>query len=274
MKTILIKKPANRTLTVLSFVIAACAGVRCAAETLPASTALPVEFTSTIEAGKAAVNDPVRARTMQIVLLPNGEQIPKGSIVSGRVVESKPFVFNPAAYEEQKPSVLGIRFDKVEAKNATWDTDLSVRAIANVSELEQAETPYSTVEYDWPGTMIQIGGDHYDPPGRQVYSPNGDIVGYKRRQGVFAKLISDHRFSENSTLGCDSTTTEQSVAVFSAGACGLYGFADLSMTDNGANDGTIRLESAHHTVKLYSHSGALLEEINPPQAQRINTIGQ
>jgi hypothetical protein len=188
------------------------------------------------------------------------------------VIQSSAFVFDNTRYAKQKPSILAIHFDKIEAPNATWGANLSVRALANVLEVNKAKVPYRTDETDTPGTMIQIGGDQYIPGSHRVFAGNGeDVVAYKRGQGVFARLIADNQFGGGgSILGCDATMTEQSVAIFSAGACGLYGFADdVAMTANGSrNGGTFRLDSAHHTMKLYSHSAALLEETNPTEASK------
>jgi hypothetical protein len=57
MKSILKEMPVAAFCAVAGIVLAACACSRGAAETLPASTALPVTFTTTIEAGKAKVNE-------------------------------------------------------------------------------------------------------------------------------------------------------------------------------------------------------------------------
>ena len=56
--------------------------------TLPSETAIPVMFTHTVDSRKAHTGDVVTAKTMQVVLLPNGEQLPKGTLVTGHVVEA------------------------------------------------------------------------------------------------------------------------------------------------------------------------------------------
>jgi hypothetical protein len=61
-------------------------------------------------------------------------------------------------------------------------------------------------------------------------------------------------------LHCYASDTEQSVAIFSASACGLFGFDDIYLAVNGnESGGTFRLESRHDSVKIYAGSGALLQ---------------
>lgn len=67
----------------------------CHATVLPTSTAIPLRFTHTTDAGKAKPGDAVVAKTIQIVRLPEGQVLPKGASVVGHVVESRRFTFDP-----------------------------------------------------------------------------------------------------------------------------------------------------------------------------------
>jgi hypothetical protein len=98
--------------------------------------------------------------------------------------------------------------------------------------------------------MVLIGGAHYSPIAKRVTDgPDDDIVGYNKRQGVFARLLPGG-------AGCEGTQTEQSVAIFSPDACGLYGFVGDRLT---ARDGIFRLESTRRTVDIRGGSAALLQ---------------
>ena len=55
---------------------------------LPAQTAIPVRFSHTESSAKAKPGDVITAKTMQVVLLPNGQLLPKGSWVIGHVCGS------------------------------------------------------------------------------------------------------------------------------------------------------------------------------------------
>ncbi len=234
--------------SLLSFALLGCAAFTPAswAITLPGETALPVIFTHTIDAKKAKVGDVVTAKTMQVVLLPNGEQLPKGTLVTGHVVEARPFKFDETPYAVQQPSYLSIQFDHVAENQVAT----SVRALASAMAVVQALSPQRVDETDAPGTMVLIGGGHYSPVGKRVTDgPYDDIIGYNKKQGVFARLLPGG-------AGCNGTQTEQSVAIFSPDACGLFDFYSDHLT---ARDGAFRLESTHQTVSIREGSAALLQ---------------
>jgi hypothetical protein len=220
------------------------------ATTLPAQTTIPVIFTHTVNSGKAKAGDVVTAKTMQVVLLPNGDQLPKGTLVTGHVVEARPFKFDETPYAAQQASYLSIQIDSVVDKGVPSPVATSVRALANASAAEEALTPQRIDETDSLGTMVLVGGGHYSPIGKRVtVGPDEDIVGYNKKQGVFARLLPGG-------FGCEGTQTEQSVGIFSPDACGLYGFVTYHLSASG---GAFRLESTHHTVTLYAGSAALLQ---------------
>jgi hypothetical protein len=221
------------------------------ATTLPGQTAIPVVFTHTENSAKAKVGDVVKARTMQVVLLPNGDRIPKGSLVIGHVVEARPFHFDDTPYAAQQASDLAIKIDQVVDKNGPSPLVASVRALANHNDVEEALTPHGTDE-SLPGTLTMVGGAHYSPVDKRVTDgPDDDIVAYNKKQGVFAHLLPGG-------ADCPGTQTEQSVGIFSPDACGLYGFGSVHLSQDTAS-GTFRLSSTHNTVVLYAGSAALLQ---------------
>ncbi len=232
----------------LSLAVLSCAALTPSARaiTLPGETAIPIIFSHTIDAGKAKAGDVVTGKTMQVVVLPNGEQLAKGSLVTGHVVEARPFKFDETPYASQQASYLAIQFDHVANEPVTT----SLRAMATYLAVQEALTPQGTDESDSLGTMVLVGGAHYSPIAKRVTDgPDDDIVGYNKRQGVFARLLPGG-------AGCAGTQTEQSVAIFSPDACGLYGFVGEYLS---AKSGTFRLESTHRTVTIRSGSAALLQ---------------
>ena len=98
--------------------------------TLPAQTTIPVVFTHTENAAKAKAGDVVTAKTMQVVVLPNGDQLPKGSMVTGHIVEVRPFKFDDTPYAAQQASYLSIKIDQV-GKDGTGPVVTTVRALAD-----------------------------------------------------------------------------------------------------------------------------------------------
>jgi hypothetical protein len=228
-------------------------------EALPVSTAIPIVFTRGIDANKTRVGDPITARTAQIVKLPSGRILPAGSQVIGHVVEGSPFVFDHTPYAKQKSSSLGIHFENIMDHGQQIALSVYVRAIADPIATWDATKPKST-DLDPEGTTTQVGGDLVTPSHSEVINQNEDIVGYQHRGGIYAHLIAA---SGNHPEGCDGSDTEQSMGVFSASACGAYGFADTTLAQSGrsSNTSTLVLTSRKHAPKIYAHTTALLEVI-------------
>jgi hypothetical protein len=220
--------------------------------TLPAQTTIPVMFTHTENAAKAKAGDVVTAKTMQVVLLPNGNQLPKGSLVIGHIVEARPFKFDDTDYAVQQASYLSIKIDQVVDKSGPSPVVAWVRAMADHNSVQDAITPHGIDETDYMGTVTLVGGAHYSPIDRHVTDgPDDDVVAYNKKQGVFAHLLPGG-------ASCPGTETEQSIGIFSPDACGLYGFASVHLSE-GSAPSTFRLASTHHTVVLYAGSAALLQ---------------
>ena len=229
------------------------------AVTLPAQTTLPIAFTHTVDAAKARNGDVVTAKTMQAIILPGGETLPKNTVIEGHVVGAKAFNFDETPYAKQQASELSIQFDKVVDHGTATPIVVSVRAIANAVEAWNAEKPHGTDESDSVGTMELIGGGHYSPISNKVYSSDDeDIIGYNKKHGVFARLLPADYAGKQGEFSCEGTQSEQAVGIFSPEACGAYGYSSVSIS-NGPTEGSFRLASTHSTVKLYSGSAALIE---------------
>lgn len=249
-----------RMLWLASGVVAAPAIAQVA---IPPETALPVVFTKTVSAAKVKAGDLVVAKTIEAIILPSGATVPKGSEVVGHVTEARPFVFDPTPYAQQQPSYMAVHFDRVRVNGQDIPVRLQARALATMFATDDARRPPPS-DLDSDGTLTQVGGDQVIPSETEVRTPDGDIVGYKRKQGVVAHLIPAEYVVRDRVQRCRGTDTEQSVAIFSASACGLYGYVKTIMTDNGATDGTFRLESPRFTITLRAESTALLQVLPEP----------
>lgn len=219
---------------------------------LPAGTTLPVAFVKSIDANDSHVGDAVMAKTIQVVKLPNGAVIPKGTRVEGHVVGIQAFHFDATPYAHQKPSMLSIHFDVLEAAHSSIPIDLSVRAIASPVDSRDAAYTHGIDETDHVGTRTLIGGTSFSPLEKMIASGDGDAIGYNRKDGVFARLIASGT--------CSGSDREQSVAIYSPDACGVYGMRGDYLADNGRDgSGTFTLAEKGHSVKLYAGSTALLQ---------------
>ena len=253
----------NRSSRVFSVIAATTAFVLSAslahAITLPLQTALPITFTHTVDAANAKDGDVVTAKTMQVIVLPSGETLPKNTVIEGHVVNAKAFLFDETPYAKQQASELSIQFDRLVDHGVATPIVVNVRAIANSAEAWDAEKPHGTDESDSVGTMELIGGGHYSPVGDKVYSGDDeDIIGYNKKHGVFARLLPAEYAGKQGGLSCEETQSEQAVGIFSPEACGAYGYSTVSIS-NGPVPGSFRLASTHSTIKLYNGSAALIE---------------
>jgi len=241
---------------------AACFGAVAStySQPIPPSTAIPVVLTRSVAAGQSKPGDVVSAKTIQTVFFPDGHVLPAGTALTGHVVASVPIVFDSTPYATQNPSVLSIHFDSIAANGSTIPVILSARAIAGPVASHEATIPRYADESDWSGTLILIGGETTAPLERTVQSSAGDATGYKRKEGIFARLLSASSINPDSDARCEATNTEQSVGIFSADACGAYGLNTVSLIGNGiGQDGTFVLESHQRSVQLYAGTTALLQ---------------
>ncbi len=224
---------------------------------LSPGTTLPIQFERSIDSSHVHAGDAVAAKTTQVVKLDNGEVLPAGARVTGHVLAARGFAFDKTPYARQSASTLTIHFDSIQAKGETLPLRVYVRAIADPFAVWDSERPQAT-DMDPLSTTTQIGGDLVVPSQKEVTSQDGDTVGYKRHGGVYAHLISA---TGNGPATCDASDTEQSMGHFSASACGLYGFTDVTMLDagNGADSSTLTLSARRRSAKIWAKSEALLE---------------
>lgn len=234
------------------------ANAKATGDILNAPVTLPIVFTKTV-AADSPVGEPVSAKTSQVVHLPNGAVIPAGARITGHVVAANAFAYDKTPYAHQKASTLSIHFDSIEVGGTTVPLLVTVRAIADPLTSWDARKPQAT-DMDPLGTVTQIGGDQLVPSQSEVVNMDGDVIAYNRHGGVYAHLIANR--------DCDSSSVEVSVGIYSASACGLYGFTSVSATERGSssNPSTLTLVSSRTSPKLWKSSTALLEVLPTQQA--------
>ncbi|MFZ0273326.1 MAG: hypothetical protein WB524_00515 [Acidobacteriaceae bacterium] len=223
-----------------------------AAFALNAPTTLPIVFTNSISAKSSHPGDAVLAKTTQVVRLGEGVAIPAGTRITGHVVAADPFAYDHTPYAHQKNSVLSIHFDSIQIGQHAVPLSVTVRAMADPVTSAEARTPLS-YDLDPSGTMTQIGGDKLVRGQAEVVNADEDVVEYSKHDGVYAHLIANG--------SCDGGSTEVSVGIYSASACGLYGFAQTSAAEMGtaSHPSTLTLISTHLSPKVWKNSTALLE---------------
>jgi hypothetical protein len=246
------------TLVLSSTIALAQSGTSPATIMLQAPTTLPIVFTKTVSANHSHVGDPVSARTEQSARLANGAIIPSGTEITGHVVAATPFAYDKTPYAHQRQSSLTIHFDSLKLAGELLPLNVTVRAMADPITSWGARDPGPS-DMDPLETVTQIGGDQLMRWQSEVVSRDGDVVAYNKRGGVYAHLIANG--------GCDGSSVEVSVGIYSASACGLYGFTDVFAPELGsaANPSTLTLASTRTSPVLRKHSTALLEVVGNQQ---------
>jgi hypothetical protein len=257
MEKMLVSKVATLALGALTLAVTAASAQ---SVTLPGSTALPVRFVHSIDARKAKVGDIVTAKTMQVIALPSGGHIAQGALVAGHITAVEAYSFNSTHYAHQAPSQISIHFDRIQQGSAEIPVSLFVRAIASTNDSREASYPHRTDDTDTLGTITLVGGTSYSPLAKMIQTEDGDAIAYNRGSGLFARLMPAGATAPGASFQCEATSTEQSVAIFSPDACGLYGFPQDSMPQNGHDgSGTFTLAAHGRSAKLPAGSTALLQ---------------
>lgn len=220
-----------------------------AAQALPAGTALPIMLGSTLNARNDKPGQKLEGKLMQELRLPDDTVIKKGSRVSGQVISV------------QKPSRITIRFDSLQDEHQAIPLNVSLRALAASESVFQAGLPAdaSSSEESDEWVTMQVGGD-YVFRGRGYVSSDQGKIGRWDGTGVWGKL----QVGDN-CVDSDINGEEQALWIFSATACGAYGFEKKTeITHDGSADpvGQITLQSEKEVLVVRGGSGWLLL-VNP-----------
>ena len=221
---------------------------------IPDGTILPLQLNSSLNSKKSKPGQVVTARLMQDVPLPSGERIRAGSKAIGRVLDV-------VEARDGSGAKLSLRFDTIEVAKRRIAMTTNLRALASMMEVEDAQIPktgpdHGTPENAW--TTDQIGGDVVYRGGGPV--ANGlQVVGTPTAaNGVLVRIASKPGSKCRGDLG--DNDQPQALWVFSADACGTYGFPDLAIVHAGRSNpaGQITLASERSNFDVRSGSGLLL----------------
>lgn len=242
-------------------------------ESIPGGTILPVRLDTKITSD-ARPGTRITATIMQEVRLPAEERIRRGSRVVGEIVALAPGAgsqdgANPASGSGQGARVT-IRFESLVIGKRTIPIAVNLRAIASFMEVESAQVPTAGPDRGtWAGvwTTRQIGGE-------MVYRGGGPVtdgplvVGRPVADGVLARVLPEPE--EGCRGDVEGNDREQSLWVFSASACGVYGMRNVKIAHAGRSEpeGEITLESSRGKLKIPSGTGMLLRVIGSAANQR------
>ncbi len=218
-------------------------------------TVIPVALNSSISTGDKP-GKTVSARVMQDIPLPSGAKIRAGSKLVGRVLAVQPGANGNGAE-------ISFTFDKLISGQHSQPVTTDLRAIASFVEVEQAKLPTmgpdrGTPQWEW--TTQLIGGD-IDYRGGGPVKEGAENIGRPVPDGVLSNLSASSDGPCRSAI--DQNTDPQALWVFSADACGVYGFPSMRVAHAGRTNplGEIVLHSDRKTFKVASGTGMLLRVI-------------
>jgi hypothetical protein len=209
---------------------------------IPAGTVLPLQLDTGLNARKVHAGQAVRARIMQNV---PGTPVRRGAHVVGHVVSAA-------------PDRIEIHFDAISAHGRRIPITASLRALASMIEVEQAEVPEGGADRALPPDQRnrqQIGGEEvyrYDGP----VTRGMDVVGKPTPYGVLGRLAANPPCRGI----VDGNDRPQALWLFSTDACGLFGYDDLAVQHAGRSAplGTVRIAGPAGKLNIRSGSGLLL----------------
>lgn len=233
-----------------------CSVTALTAQMLPPGTALPVVVSSDINAKNAKPGQKIEGKLAQAVKIPDGGHLNKGAHVTGHVVS--------AMRSDGKGSRLVVQFDQLQDEHVSLPLQVGLRAMASSQAVFQAGVPVdnnSDAESSQEWVTQQVGGD-YVFRGRGYMASPVAKDGIWDGSGVWGKLpVID------GCAGIENNNPMQSLWVFSAAACGIYGFENTKLDGDGSNTppyGQIAFTSPKD-IDIRGGSGWLLVVNAPPK---------
>jgi len=222
---------------------------------VPPGTVIPVHLDGAFELGSAHAQQKIEARVAQEVPLPGKQKVSLRAEVYATVVS-----VNKSG---EGPVSVSLKFDQLEEKDQTSPLTTSVRAIASLRSVRNAQVPLAGADAGTPagwGTTVQLGGDTRFGDGGKVRNRHKQAVGKGVMGGVLVHL------GGNEEMGCDGPGPGdrlQATWVFSADACGVYDLKNVKIVHNGRTDpvGVITLQFAKDDMNLESGTAFLLRTV-------------
>jgi hypothetical protein len=238
------------------------------ADRIPAGTIVPVSLNSDLRSDKSPNGATITATVMQDVPLGKGERLPKGTKLTGHVVEA---VTPGRGADESK---ISFQFDRVRLGSLTIPITTTLRAVASRTAVLAAKPELTSSEYA--DNQIEIGGDQISYGEGGPVMVGSQVVGRYTSQGVLGNVDQDSGTPRGATIGEDARP--QAFWLFSVNARGAYGFGDLTILQSGRTEplGEVTLASNRKAVKVDKGSAMLLrvDGNGPEEAQAHTTLSR
>ncbi len=216
---------------------------------IPAGTIIPARLNSTLNSQKISAGRSISARVMQDVALPGGKVLRAGTTVFGEILSVTPA-------KDSNPAEIIFQFDKVKLGGQMVPINTTLRALASMMEVADAQVPPTGPDRGTPwawSTRDLIGGEVAYGEGGPV-ARGTKVVGHALADGVLVPA--------QGTGNCEGNTEQpQALWVFSSDACGVYGISGVRIA-RAQRSGPITLTG---TAKFQVRSGSgMLLRVNGP----------
>jgi hypothetical protein len=226
-------------------------------EPLPPGTVIPVLLETTLDSSRGKAGQRVVATIGQTISLGNRVILVRSKLL-GQVTE---------VIGDSGRATLAVRFDRLlpRKSNTPLSLDVVLRAVASPMAVVDSgrTTSLGVGQTNSPATWttVQIGGDVVYRGGGPVVNSFGETVGEPVHGGLFTQWSGVlARVSSPAGSACQNlplSGSPQSVWIFSASACGVYGLGFQGVSYENLANGEI-VFSAPQRVKIPGGSAFLL----------------
>ena len=201
-----------------------CCATALSAQMLPPGTAIPVVLSSDLNAKRVKPGQKIEGKLAQAIRIPDGGHINKGAHITGHIVSTK----SPSG----GGSRIVVQFDQLQDEHVSVPLQVGLRAMASSQAVFQAGVPVDVTSDAEPSTewvTQQVGGDH-------VFRGRGYMASDNARDGIWdgAGVWGNLPVIEG-CAGGENKDPMQALWVFSAAACGIYGFENTRLESDGSN---------------------------------------
>jgi hypothetical protein len=217
-------------------------------------TILPIRLNSSLSSRKSKPGDVISGRIMQDVPLQNGSSIHRGTRVMGRVLSVAPAANGGDAQ-------ISFQFDSIQSGHSAIAVTTNLRALASPSEIDDAQLPLYGGDRGTPSTAyttVQIGNDEVVYRGGGPVARGDIVVGKPVYGGVLVTVSSAPDAPCRGAI--EGNNQPQALWLFSSDACGVYGYAGVSISHAGRTNpsGQIVLSTSGRELNIRGGSGMLL----------------
>ena len=154
------------------------------------------------------------------------------------------------------------KFDRLVVRGSSIPLQTNLRALALVTEIHDAQLPTNTAggdrgssELDW--NTVQVGGDVVYGRRGGVVMHGGEVVGHSVfGDGVLVTPVAERGSQCQSSIG---EGRPQAFWLFSASACGVYGYPEVWIVPARQSDPVgVTVVASHGRIKIEVGSGILL----------------